>query len=254
MELLTPAFLAAAVAAVVIGIAKGGFGGVGAFVSVAIMSLVTSPAVTLGVLLPVLMLADVISVSSLWKEFDRRAVWQAFPGAVIGVAVGTWLLASIDSASIKVVIGVISIVFAVHSLILVRLGRGGASGALGAPRLAPVFGLVSGATSALAHSGGPPIHMHYLARGFSPVVFVATSNVFMSLVNLLKLGPYLSIGMVNGSSLVYSLKLVPFVIAAAFAGIWMARRISRQRFALIVNVLMLVVGMKLLYDGMIGWS
>lgn len=249
MEILTPVFLTAVIAAAVIGVSKGGFGGVGTVIAVPIMSLASSPATALGVLLPVLMLADLISVTSHWKSFDKRAVWQAVPGALVGVAAGTWLLASIDGAPIKVTIGVLSIAFALHSLWRTRGGQSSAAGPLGAPHLAPWFGLACGITSTLAHSGGPPIHMHYLARGFSPVAFVATSGVFMALVNLLKLGPYVWIGTVNLESLAFSLKLVPFVAAAAFGGVWMARRISRKGFSVVINLLMLVVGAKLLLDG-----
>lgn len=253
MELLSPAFMMAALAAAIIGVAKGGFGGVGTTVTVPAMSLVMSPELALGVLLPVLMVADVISVASLWRECDWRAVVATLPGAVLGVIAGVWLLAVVDPAPIKIVIGVLSIVFAVYSLWRAMLGLLDSASVLGSDRLAPGFGFACGVTSTLAHAGGPPIHMYLLARGYSPLVFVATANVFMSLVNWMKVGPFLLIGTVTADTLRVSLKLLPVVAVFAVIGIWLAARISRGTFALMINVLMFAVGLQLLYMGVTEW-
>lgn len=254
MDLSPPAFLAAAVAATIVGFAKGGFGGVGVVVAVPIMSLAMSPAEALGVLLPVLMLGDVIAVSGHRAAVDRAAIVAAVPGAALGVALGALLLALVDGAPITALIGLVAILFALHSLRGVGVAGGIAGGAtrLGDPRLAPFAGLVSGITSTLAHAGGPPIHIHLLARGYAPVVFVATASVFMAVVNLMKVLPYVLLGNFDLSTLAVSATLVPFAATAAFAGVRLARRIERRLFARAVNTLMLLVGAKLLADGVGG--
>jgi len=70
-------------AAAIIGIAKGGFGGVGTVMAVPVMSPGPPPAAASGVLLPILMLADVVSVFSHRHDADRasapprcRACWE----------------------------------------------------------------------------------------------------------------------------------------------------------------------------------
>lgn len=250
MSVSLSAFLVAAVAAAIVGIAKGGFGGIGIVAAVPIMTLAMPPAEALGVLLPVLMLGDVIAVSSHRASVDRAAIVAAVPGAALGVALGALLLAVVDAAPITALIGLIAIVFALHSL------RGGASAGgptrLGDPRLAPLAGLLSGITSTLAHAGGPPIHIHLLSRGYAPLVFVATASVFMATVNLLKVLPYMLLGNIDASTLVFSAMLVPFAATAGWAGVRLARRIERRAFARAVNALMLLVGSKLLYDGLGG--
>lgn len=231
----------------IIGVAKGGFGGVGTVIAVPVMALTSPPAETLGVLLPVLMLADVIAVSSHRRSFDASMIRHALPGAVVGVIAGGFLLAVIDGAPIRIAIGLLSIVFALNAM------RGSHAVAPSAwadnPRFAPVVGVAAGLTSTLAHAGGPPIHMHLLARGLSPVVFVATASVFMASLNLMKVVPYLLLGNVDGGTLSFSLALLPVVGAAAFFGVWLSRRIERRTFSRVMNGSMLVIGLKLVHDG-----
>ena len=80
-------------------------------------------------------------------------------------------------------------------------------------------------------------------------MFVATASVFMASLNVMKVLPYLLLGNVGPATLGYSAMLLPFVVVAAFAGVRVARHIERRRFALLVNALMLVVGVKLVIDG-----
>lgn len=250
LDISLPVFLSAAIAAALVGVSKSGFGGIGVVAAVPITTLAMPPETALGLLLPVLLFGDLIAVSSHRAAFDRAAVLGAVPGAALGVVAGGLLLALIDGAPITALVGLIAILFALHSM------RGnvvpdGAS-RLGEPRLAPLAGLASGITSTLAHAGGPPIHIHLLARGYSPLVFVATSSVFMATVNLMKIVPYALLGNFDASTIAFSVTLAPFAAAGSWGGVRLARRIERRTFARVVNGLMLLVGTKLLYDGVRG--
>lgn len=44
-------------------------------------------------------------------------------------------------------------------------------------------------------------------------------------------------------------ELLPFAIAATFAGVWLVRRVPAERFYGIVYWLLLLVGAKLVFDG-----
>ena len=239
--------LAGGAAALALGVAKGGFGGVGTIVAVPLTSLATSPERALGILLPLLLLADAISVWSHRASFDRAAVRQCVPGAALGVAAGGLLLAIVNGAWITVLIGALSVGFAIQSL--AGAGRPDGPSAIGSPRLAAPFGIASGLTSTLAHAGGPPIHIHFLSRGYAPVTFVATSAVFMACVNLMKLVPYAWVGSIELATLEVSALLVPAAALGSFAGVALARRLSRRAFSLIVNALMLGIGARLLWVG-----
>ena len=65
-------FFAAMVPAVIlIGLAKGGFSGLG-LLSLPLMALVVSPVTAAAIMLPLLIVQDVVSVWSYRREFDRR--------------------------------------------------------------------------------------------------------------------------------------------------------------------------------------
>ena len=66
-------FFAVLVVAVLLsGISKGGFGGSMAFVGSAILALILPPAQAVGIMLPLLMLMDVVTVGPFWRKWDTH--------------------------------------------------------------------------------------------------------------------------------------------------------------------------------------
>lgn len=230
-------------AAAILGVAKGGFGGVGAPVALPIMSLALPTDLALGILLPLLMSGDAVSVTAHRKHADWRVIGYALPGAVAGVALGVWVITLVTTEAITAAVGVIAVGFAVLAL------SGFAPQTGHWPRwTASLFGGASSLTSTLAHAGGPLIHIYLLSRSANQLVFVATSGIFMASVNIIKLGPYFAIGALNKTALMWALALAPVAIGAAFFGVYLARVLSKTQFKYGVNGLMLVVGLKLIFD------
>ena len=227
----------------VLGIAKGGFGGVGTPAALPIMALGIPAELALGVLLPLLLAIDVVGVTAHRKNADYQALRFGLPAAIVGTFIGAALIAVISSKLTGGVIGTLSILFAIVAL----------TGYL--PRVDSwpawtnsIFAGLSGLTSALAHAGGPPIHIYYLARGYDTARFVATSNLFMAGLNVAKVVPFIYAGALSGEALRFSLYLIPLAVLAAGVGVLVSRRISKRAFSITVNLAMLVVGAKLLFD------
>ena len=109
-----PWFYAAAIPALfVLGMAKGGFGSVGLLV-VPILSLAVSPVQAAGITLPILILSDIVALASYWREWDRRVIAVMLPGALIGIAVGWWTAAWVGEEEIRLILGVVSVAFALN--------------------------------------------------------------------------------------------------------------------------------------------
>lgn len=239
--------LVSMLAVALVGIAKGGFGGVGALVGTPVMSLVLPPAQVVGIMLPLLIAIDALALAGYRRSFDRTVLRLALPGAVVGVVAGSVMLARVDADAVRIVIGGFAIAFSVLAL-------AAPVPAPARPRALPaaVFGGLSGFTSTVAHAGGPPIQLYLLRLGFAPVMFAGTSAIFMALVNLLKIMPYALMGQLNLDNLGYSAALLPVAAIAALFGMRLARSLDRRAFSLIVNVVMLGVGGKLIFDGIAG--
>ena len=85
-------WLVAGLAILLVGLAKGGFAGLGA-ASMPLIALVMDPVQGAAMLLPILMVQDVVSVWSFRKEYDRGLLWQMLPGAASGIFLG-WMFAN----------------------------------------------------------------------------------------------------------------------------------------------------------------
>src|SRR5688572_21172971 len=80
-----PFFYAAAVPAVILmGLAKGGFSGLG-LLALPLMALVVSPVQSAAIMLPILIVQDVVTVWAYRRTWDRRNVLILVPSATFGI-------------------------------------------------------------------------------------------------------------------------------------------------------------------------
>lgn len=244
-----PWFYAAAVPAVLLfGIAKGGFGGGLGVLAVPLMALAVSPVQAAAVLLPILCLMDLVG---LWA-YRGRWLWPELrlliPASMVGIAVGTLLFGFMSAATVRIVVGVVAIVFTVHFYYSLRHGKEAAL-----PHFPPSMGIAAGAaggfTSFIAHSGGPPISMYLLRRPLDRTDFVATTVLLFAAINYVKLLPYAWLGQLSAGNLATSLVLAPLAPVGVYAGVWLHRRVTDRFFFHLMYVVLFVVGCKLLYDG-----
>ena len=242
-----PVFYAFAIPAVALmGLAKGGFAGVGA-VSMPLLALAISPVQAAAILLPILIVQDVVSVWSFRRTWDRRVLAIMVPGAVVGIALGYLLAARVSTAAVLGALGAISILFAGQRLWAMRAGR------VPAPAGSPwfvgaAFGAVAGFTSQIAHAGGPPFQMWVLPRNLPPASLIGTTAIFFFAINWIKVPAYLALGQFTPENLLTAAALLPLAIAATVAGVWLVRRVQAERFYTLIYVLMILVGCQLLWE------
>ncbi len=244
---IDPIFYFAAIPAVIImGLAKGGFAGLG-ILAVPIMALGMSPVEAAAILLPILLVQDVFSVRAFGGQRDDSILLRMVPGAVLGIFAG-WLLASFVSvAAVEAAIGLTTIGFAFQRIIAERRG---VPAAAARPWAGVLMGAVSGFTSQIAHAGGPPFQMHVLPRKLPRDVFLGTSSVFFALINWLKVPAYAALGQFTPQNLKAAAVLMPVAIIATWAGTILVRRVDGPRFYAIIHALMIIVGAKLAWDGL----
>lgn len=244
-----PSFYIAAFFGVLLtGISKSGFGGIGGM-AVPLMALTIPPPQAAAIMLPILLVMDTMGLVVFRGQFDRTNLRIIIPGAIIGITLGALTFGLIDPRWIRGIIGLESILFAVN--------RFRTASSPVAPQPISVskgwfWGTVSGFTSFISHAGGPPIAQFLLPQGLDKMRLVGTMVVFFSVVNFVKLLPYGVLGLLDLNNLATSTALLPIVPLGYWIGLKMLRGLDQDNFNRILTWLMLLTGIKLLWDGLFG--
>ena len=246
MPITDPWFYAAAVPAVLVaGISKGGFGGGVGFVSVPLIALVISPIQAAAVMLPILCLMDLFGIWAYRATWDRRNVAIMVPGALAGIAVGAFTFRYLDDDLVRLMIGAIAVVFALHYWFGGATARRQREASLTAGSL---WSAVAGFTSFVAHAGGPPVQVYLLPQRMDKTLFVGTTVVFFLVVNYAKLVPYAMIGQFSAENLWTALVLAPLAPVGMWLGIRLHGVISQALFYRLCYGAQTITGAKLIWD------
>ena len=241
-------WVVAVIAAVLTGIGKGGVPTVGAL-TVPVLSLVISPVAAAGLILPVYVISDWFGLYAYRKEFDKRVLLITCVAMTIGVGIGWATARLIPESYVTVLVGLISVVFALNQLLrkpVTALSRRAAWG----PGL--FWGTIAGFTSFVSHNGGPPYQVYTLPLGLKKAVFAGTSTIAFTYINAIKLVPYFFLGQINLDSLEVGLWLAPPAAAAVFFGVWVVKKLPEKLFFQIVTWSLLLIGVELIWKGLLG--
>ena len=248
-----PGFYGVAIPAVLLfGISKGGFGGGIGVMAVPMMALAISPVQAAAILLPILCLMDLFGI---WA-YRGRWLWPELrlllPAAMVGIGIGTLLFEYMSPAVIRLLLGLIAIVFTVQHWINRRAGSDQRPKAL-SPSVGILAAVAGGFTSFVAHSGGPPISMYLLRRNIDRTSFVATTVFLFLVINYVKLIPYAWLGQFEPANLSTSLALAPLAPIGIYTGVWLHNHVTDRLFYQIAYFLLFIVGIKLVFDGIANW-
>lgn len=244
------AFFAAAVPAVLLaGLSKGGFGNGAGFAATAILAIAASPGVALGTMLPLLMLMDVAAVRSYWRGWDGPAARVLILGAVPGIALGGLVYRQVEPALFGLLIGVMALAFVAFQgarrLNLIRIAPGAFSARKGV-----VAGFAAGFTSFVSHAGGPPVAVFLLSQRLDKTRYQATSVIVFWAINLIKLVPYVFLGVFSAETLTAGALLAPVALLGVWAGVWLHKRMPERYFFALTYLLLLLTGGKLILDAL----
>ena len=234
-----------AVVAFLIGLSKGGLGGTLGALATPMMALVIPPEKAIGLILPILMLADVFAVGLHWGRWDRRLVWLLIPGSIIGVTVGTLFITNAPTTTLRNGLGIIVLLFTIYKLFekqitasVVYTSRGWHG---------QMAGTIAGFSSALAHTGGPPVSIYLLMQNVTPRVFIATSALFFMILNWIKVPYYFYAELFDFPQLMQIIWLLPLVPIGAWVGRWLGNYLPKQTFEWIIVALLGITGLLLIF-------
>ena len=213
---------------VLIGLSKGGLGGTLATLATPLMTLVLPANKVIGLLLPILIVADVFALAAHWNRWDKKQVLLLLPGAVVGMAIGTFFLASISADALRRLIGIIILIFVIYKIFEARLQRSIDYKARNWHGV--VAGSAAAVSSTLAHTGPPPVAIYLLMQKISPQTFVATMVLFFAVLNWFKVPSYFFAGLFDFKLLGQVAWLLPLLPVSVWLGKYFIVRLNKERF------------------------
>jgi uncharacterized membrane protein YfcA len=237
--------IVAAIVAFLIGLSKGGLGGTAGALATPMMALVLPADQVIGLILPILMFADIFAVALHWRRWDRKLILLLLPGSIFGVTIGTVFITNAPTEALRTLLGVIVLLFALYKLFEKRILAWMTYQSRNWHGL--VAGTITGFSSALAHTGGPPVSIYLLMQKVTPAVFIATSALFFFILNWIKVPYYFYADLFDFNRLLQLSWLMPLVPAGVWTGRWAAFKVDRLTFEriivglLVINAIFLII-------------
>lgn len=178
------------------------------------------------------------------RHYHQVVLWPAIARLIVGLvpAVGIGVAARqvVPEQWGVGVLGAVVIAFAVYSLVGPALPR------LRDPRWGYLFGAGSGLLSGAYTTGGPPIAVYAMCRGWDPDPFRGSFAV----VGIVSSTMVVISSAIAGDFTAASLRYVPAALAGLGAGVvlgfWVNGRMSTTMFRRIVLLLLIVIGLRLI--------
>jgi uncharacterized membrane protein YfcA len=233
-----------ALAAVSFGFSKTGVPGA-SILAVGVLANLMPAKTATGVVLPLLIFADVFAFFVYRKNLDWRRVGRLLPWAVAGIVCGWFALGRIDDRQAARLVGaILAAMLAVHAW---RSRTGANAAAARAPAwFGPLMGLFAGFTTMIANAAGPVMTLYLLAMRLGKLEFLGTAAAFFLAINWIKVPFAAQLGLIDRDSLALNLWLLPAVAAGALSGRWVAARIDQRAFERTTLALAAIAALRLL--------
>ncbi len=230
------------ISALLVGFSKTSIGGLGIIV-VPLMASAFPAKQSTGVLLPMLILADIFAVVFYRRNCDWKVFRRIFPITALGVVMGYLAMGVIPNNPFQIAMGLLVMAMVFFEIFI-------------SPKLkrfkhslivAWIFGILAGFTTMIANAAGPLFAIYLLQLGLPKNSFVGTRAWFFLLLNCYKIPFSWSLGLISFSSLGLNLSMLPFILLGAFLGFRFLQKINMDVFKWIIRFAALASSLKLIF-------
>jgi uncharacterized membrane protein YfcA len=233
MEFQAYQIIIALLASILVGFSKTGVPSSGIFV-VAIMAMIFPAKQSVGILLPMLITADIVAVT----YYRRTVIWKhlisLIPWVLAGILLGFFVLGKIQDYQLSLLIGIIVLV-----LIALHLGKDRLEQKIQfrfthSAAFHAVLGILAGFTTMVGNAAGAIMAIYLLGKGLQKKEFIGTGAWFFLTVNLIKVPFSVYLGLITTDTLVFNIWMIPGILAGTFIGIKVLPLIPQKYFQLII--------------------
>lgn len=170
-----------------------------------------------------------------WKPITFF-LFTAIPLTILG----SYLFADIDSAKIKIGIGVFLILLAIYRRTNIKKIELGDKGML-------LGGGLTGFLSGLVGSGGPLGAAFFLGLNLTATAYIASEALTALVMHLTKTIVYNKYSLIGETELYYGLFIGVAMILGSWTGKKIIEKLSKEKFILVVEILLIISGLQLIW-------
>ena len=243
-ELSYLSFIAFLFCGVLVGMAKTGVHGMG-MIAVPILAATFGGKTSSGLMLPMLIMADVFGVAYYHRHAEWKYLIKLFPWAILGVLLGTWTGNYIDDQLFRSIMGVIIFV----SLgVMVWLERINKESIPDYWWFAMILGVVAGFTTMVGNLAGSAMALYLLSMRMPKNEFIGTAAWFFMAINWFKIPFHIwSWHTIDLNSILLDLTVLPSIAVGAYLGINVIKKVSDQNFRWFIMVMTAVAAVFMVF-------
>lgn len=212
--------------------AKTGISGVGLMV-VPILANAFGGRPSVGILLPILIVADVFAVTWYNRHADWKHIFRLLPWAFAGIAIATLVGRSLNDSTFNKLLALMVI-----AGIGILLWKDLRSGEVRIPQsrwFAAILGLLGGFSTMIGNAAGPVMALYLLSMRLPKNRFIGTGAWFFFMVNLSKVPLHVwSWKTITAQTILLDVLMIPAIAAGAFMGIWLVRLIPEKFYRILI--------------------
>lgn len=221
-------------AAFMIGLSKGGLASVGTL-AVPMLAIFMNPLEAAALMLPILIVTDWFAVWLYRRDYSCANLAILLPSIFLGIAIATLIIPFTPESLLFAVTGSVGLWYC--------LRRWFGNSELAPPRPAEVvpgifWGILTGITTFITHSGGPPTQAFLLPQQLPRLVFAGTIAIVFAVSNLAKLPGYHALGLFEDIPWTLVLALTAIGLAGTYLGRQIVQRLNDQTYVRVIEVLL----------------
>ncbi|SVA72074.1 uncharacterized protein METZ01_LOCUS124928 [marine metagenome] len=214
--------------AIGIGMAKTGLGGLGMLV-VPVLANIFGAKSSTGILLILLIMADIFGVRYYHMHADMRQLVKLIPSTIIGIVTGVFVGDQISDEYFQLLLVIVIISGVLMTVIKVEIKE--------RKIFSIIVGFLGGFVTMIGNAAGPIMSIYFLSMGFNKNKFIGTAAWFFLFVNLFKVPFHIFIwNTIDLEIFLFDLSLFPLILIGAIIGVWIVKKIPERPYKIFVIV------------------
>jgi len=242
-DLTTSQLLWVIFCALCVGLAKTGLSGLGLSV-VPIFAAVFGARPSTGMLLPMLIAADIFAVIYYHRHANFKLLLRLAPATVLGVLFAIWVGDFINEDTFSLLLATL----VVSGLVIMIWNERKSSSIPHNWTFASGAGILGGFTTMIGNAAGPIMSVYFLSLNLKKNAFIGTGAWFFLIVNVFKVPFHITIWeTINWQTFTLTIYLFPVILLGAFIGIKVVKLIPEKPYRIFIIVSSGLAALKLFF-------